>query len=161
MIWGSPVTLIGLTVFLQPTLVQYLSVGGARSDLCLVVVLYLGLSRTQGGNYGIVVGLLQDLAGGGILGLNTLSKGLLGLLSEVAQRQLLSFSYPTLVLLFLLATLFEGGLFLLLTQYLLTLAPPKEVFLRTLMFQTLINAVFGPLIVFLLNRLAGERRRRR
>lgn len=159
MICSSPAVLIGLTVFLQPTLVQYVSIGGARSDLCLVMALYLGLFRAQGGNYGVIMGLLQDLSGGGILGVNTLSKGLLGLLGEAVQRQLLVLSYPALVLLFFLATLFEGALFLLLARYLLTFSFPKEVFLGTLSFQTLIHAVLGPLIVLLLNRLTGEKER--
>lgn len=161
MIWSSPAVLIGLTVFLQPTVVQYVSLGGSRSDLCLIMALYMGLFRAQGGNYGVIVGLLQDLSGGGILGLNTLSKGLLGLLGEVIQRQLLILSYPALMLLFFLATLFEGALFLLLTRYLLALGFPKEVFLESLLFQTLINAVLGPLIVLLLNRLTGEKERMR
>lgn len=159
MIWSSPLVLIGLTVFLQPTLVQYVSIGGSRSDLCLIMALYLGLFRSQGGNYGVVVGLLQDLSGGGILGVNTLSKGLLGLLGEVIQRQFLVLSYPALLLLFFLATIFEGALFLLLARYLLAFGFPKEVFLETLLFQTLINAVLGPLIVLLLNRLTGEKER--
>ncbi|MBI1986938.1 MAG: rod shape-determining protein MreD [Nitrospinae bacterium] len=161
MSWSSPAVLIGLTVFLQPTVVQYVSLGGSRSDLCLIMALYMGLFRAQGGNYGVIVGLLQDLSGGGILGLNTLSKGLLGLLGEVIQRQLLILSYPALMLLFFLATLFEGALFLLLTRYLLALGFPKEVFLESLLFQTLINAVLGPLIVLLLNRLTGEKERMR
>lgn len=161
MSWSSPAVLIGLTVFLQPTVVQYVSIGGSRSDLCLIMALYMGLFRAQGGNYGVIVGLLQDLSGGGILGLNTLSKGLLGLLGEVIQRQLLILSYPALMLLFFLATLFEGVLFLLLTRYLLALGFPKEVFLESLLFQTLINAVLGPLIVLLLNRLTGEKERMR
>lgn len=161
MIWSSPAVLIGLTVFLQPTVVQYVSIGGSRSDLCLIMALYMGLFRAQGGNYGVIVGLLQDLSGGGILGLNTLSKGLLGLLGEVIQRQLLILSYPALMLLFFLATLFEGVLFLLLTRYLLALGFPKEVFLESLLFQILINAVLGPLIVLLLNRLTGEKERMR
>jgi len=103
----TPLMLIGFTVVLQATLLQYFSLQGTRLDLFLVCALYLGLFRDNGGGYGFLTGLLQDISGGGFLGANTLSKGLLGLLSEWIRRHFLKLPCPILSLFFFFGKLFR------------------------------------------------------
>ncbi|MFQ5904236.1 MAG: rod shape-determining protein MreD [Candidatus Binatia bacterium] len=96
----TPWVLIGLTLILQTTVLQHLSLAGVRPDLFLICALYLGLFRESGGKYGFLVGLLQDFSGGRFLGANALSKGLLGLLSEGIRRQFLNLPYFVLLIFF-------------------------------------------------------------
>lgn len=103
----TPWVLIVLSVVLQTTVLQYVSLGGARPDLFLICTLYLGLFRENGGKYGFLLGLLQDFSGGRFLGANALSKGLLGVLSEVIQRQFLNLPYLVLLLFFFFGELFR------------------------------------------------------
>ena len=103
----TPWVLIVFTVVLQTTLLQYVSLGGARPDLFLICTLYLGLFRENGGKYGFLLGLLQDFSGGRFLGANALSKGLLGVFSEGIQRQFLDLPYLVLLLFFFFGELFR------------------------------------------------------
>ena len=63
----------------QTTWLELFSFGGVTPDLILVWVVYCGVrcSRTGGLGAGITLGLIQDSLSGGLLGVNTLSKGLI------------------------------------------------------------------------------------
>ena len=64
----------------QTTWLELFSFGGVTPDLALVWVVYCGVrySRTVGVGAGVFIGLVQDSLSGGLLGVNTLSKGLIG-----------------------------------------------------------------------------------
>ena len=76
--------LLALTVFggsvAQATLAPALGVGGVTPDLPLIVVVLLALRR--GAEFGCVAGfgagLLQDAAGGGLIGVQALTKAVIG-----------------------------------------------------------------------------------
>jgi rod shape-determining protein MreD len=65
---------------LQATLVQHLSIAGIRPDLPLVVVVLFGATRggVVGTLAGFAIGLAQDLTNPAFLGLNALTKSLVG-----------------------------------------------------------------------------------
>ena len=64
----------------QWSIVPTLSVGGVTPDLPLILTLLLALRRgpEAGCLVGFVAGLLQDTAGGGLLGVQALTKALAG-----------------------------------------------------------------------------------
>ncbi|MBT3352541.1 MAG: rod shape-determining protein MreD [Nitrospinaceae bacterium] len=71
---------VGAIVF-QTTLSEYFFVWtSARPDAMLLVTLYIAMRRGNEGGLltGFAMGLLQDILAGGLLGANSLSKGLLG-----------------------------------------------------------------------------------
>lgn len=76
--------LIALTVFgggvAQATVVPALRIGDIAPDLPLIVVVLLALRRGPefGCLAGFAAGLLQDAAGGGLLGVHALTKALIG-----------------------------------------------------------------------------------
>ena len=77
-------TLIALTVFgggvAQATLAPALRIGDIAPDLPLIVVVLLALRRGPefGCVAGFAAGLLQDAAGGGLIGIQALTKALIG-----------------------------------------------------------------------------------
>jgi rod shape-determining protein MreD len=77
-------TLIALTVFgggvAQATIAPALRIGDIAPDLPLIVVVLLALRRGPefGCVAGFAAGLLQDAAGGGLIGIQALTKALVG-----------------------------------------------------------------------------------
>ena len=76
--------LVALTVFgggvAQATVVPALRIGDVAPDLPLILVVLLALRRGPefGCIAGFAAGLLQDAAGGGLIGVQALTKGLVG-----------------------------------------------------------------------------------
>ena len=66
---------------LQTTLLKSFSFSGVTPDLILIVVVYCGINFTKNSGMGlsVLVGFVQDCLSGGLLGVNTLSKGLVGI----------------------------------------------------------------------------------
>jgi len=81
---------------LQATLVQHLSIAGIRPDLPLVVVVLLGAARggVPGTVAGFAIGLAQDLTNPAFLGLNALTKSLVGWAAGSLRGQLNTGSLP-------------------------------------------------------------------
>src|SRR5216117_4412997 len=112
--------LLALTVFggsvAQATLAPALGVGGVTPDLPLIVVVLLALRR--GAEFGCVAGfgagLLQDAAGGGLIGVQALTKAVIGFAIGAAGSRLRVsqplVQVPGLVLLSLLEGLARFGL---------------------------------------------------
>jgi len=78
--WVTSIVLGFAALALQATLMPHLSIAGIRPDLPLVAVVLLGSARggTTGTLAGFAIGLAQDLTNPGFLGLNALTKSLLG-----------------------------------------------------------------------------------
>ena len=75
------VFILVLLFSIQTTLLELLSLGGVIPDPALIFVIYCGIhfQKNNGLKMGILVGFIQDSLSGGLLGINTLSKGLIGL----------------------------------------------------------------------------------
>ena len=74
-------TIIFIFLFsLQTSLMSYFSVGGVTLDLALILAVYCGvlLKGDRGIWVGFAIGLAQDCLSGSLLGVNTLSKGVIG-----------------------------------------------------------------------------------
>ena len=66
---------------MQTTFLEIFSFGGVTPDLILIVVVYCGINFTKNSGIGlsVLVGFIQDCLSGSLLGVNTLSKGLVGI----------------------------------------------------------------------------------
>ena len=145
-----------LTVFgggvAQATVVPVLRIGDVMPDLPLIVVVLLALRRGPefGCLAGFAAGLLQDAAGGGLVGAQGLTKAAIGFLIGAAGSRLSVtqplVQVPGLVLL----SLGEGlGRFALLKLFHFP-APFGEVMAYVVLPQALYNGFLGALLVFAL-----------
>lgn len=79
----------------QTSLLRYVSIGGVRPDLVLIIVVYLGLIRGAdiGSLSGFFFGLFEDAFSGTFLGANALSKTIIGFLCGLLGKRLYTQSY--------------------------------------------------------------------
>jgi len=87
---GWYVALMLSLIPIQTTVLEYASIGGIRPDLCLIAAFLVGflVGEGAGGMIGLALGFLQDLFSAGHLGINLLTKGIIGLLGGVFGRHL-------------------------------------------------------------------------
>jgi rod shape-determining protein MreD len=78
-----------LALAVQAALLPFFTYRGMTPDILLIITVSAGLlyGREHGVGIGFFAGLLQDLASGGIFGLNTLPKVLIGLAAGTAERK--------------------------------------------------------------------------
>ena len=81
---------------LQATVVRHLSIAGIRPDLPLIIVVLLGVTRggATGTIAGFAIGLAQDLTNPAFLGLNAMTKSLLGCSAGAMRGHLNTGSLP-------------------------------------------------------------------
>ncbi len=143
--------LIVVILILQTTLAEFIAaLAGAKPDLILLVVLSLGLSRGKraGIGYGWLLGLIQDVLSGSLLGQNALSKGIIGYLTGVLHRNMGDLTMISHLLIVPLATLFDAAIHLG-TVSLLYGAPIGKQVLVTIGIIVLLNTIASPLTSWL------------
>src|SRR6266576_1499227 len=145
--------LLALTVFggsvAHATLAPALGIGGVTPDLPLIVVVLLALRRGPefGCVAGFVTGLLQDAAGGGLIGVQALTKAVIGFSIGVAGARLRVsqplVQVPGLVVL----TIAEGLARFALLQIFRFPAPFGELMMYVVLPQALCNGFIGAAVV--------------
>jgi len=131
------------------TLTPLVSVGGVTPDLPLIMVILLALRRGSefGCVAGFVTGLLQDATGGGLIGVQALTKGLIGFGIGVAGGRLRVsqplVQVPGLVVL----TIAEGLARFALLQIFRFPAPFGELMAYVILPQALCNGFIGAAVV--------------
>ena len=77
---------------IQTTLMDYISIQGIKPDLAFLVVFLIGLKMGEmdGLLMGLSIGFMMDLFSGGILGINLLTKPLVGWISAMPNRVVLA-----------------------------------------------------------------------
>jgi rod shape-determining protein MreD len=146
-------TLLALTVVggsvAHATLTPMISVAGVTPDLPLIMVILLALRRGPefGCMAGFVTGLLQDAAGGGLIGVQALTKGLIGFGIGVAGGRLRVsqplVQIPGLVVL----TIAEGLARFAILQVFRFPAPFGELMTYVILPQALCNGFIGAAVV--------------
>jgi len=146
-------TLLALTVVggsvAHATLTPMISVAGVTPDLPLIMVILLALRRGPefGCMAGFVTGLLQDAAGGGLIGVQALTKGLIGFGIGVAGGRLRVsqplVQIPGLVVL----TIAEGLVRFAILQVFRFPAPFGELMAYVILPQALCNGFIGAAVV--------------
>jgi rod shape-determining protein MreD len=131
------------------TLTPLLSVGGVTPDLPLIMVVLLALRRGPefGCFAGFVTGVLQDAAGGGLIGVQALTKAVIGFGIGVAGERLRVsqplVQVPGLVVLTILEGLARFGLL----QIFRFPAPFVELMLYVVLPQAIFNGFVGAAVV--------------
>ncbi len=84
----------------QTTVLDAVSVGGIRPDLCLVTAVLVGLTLGPVGglSMGLGLGFVQDLFSAGPFGLNLVLKGVAGCLAGLTSRYMAGTTPPTVLL---------------------------------------------------------------
>jgi rod shape-determining protein MreD len=157
--------LLVLTVFgggvAHATLAPALRVAGVTPDLPLIVVVLLALRRGPefGCLAGLAAGLLQDAAGGGLIGVQALTKAVIGFAIGAAGSRLSVtqplVQVPGLVIL----TIAEGLARFALLRVFRFPAPFGELMLYVVLPQALYNGFLGALLVVALAWVESQRAR--
>ena len=143
-------------VTLQTTLLTSFLVQRVRPDLVLILILYLGLSRTtvSGGMVAFLLGYLLDLFSGNAFGVYCFTRPLIFFISRLFQSRFYweGFSFQCLFVLFF--SLVEGCLvFLLLWSF--TPSPPHTLYsfvVSPLLPQSVVTALITPFLFALFKK---------
>lgn len=141
-------------VIIQTTLMAHFFPFYFKPDLLLIVAVYFGLSQGQiaGTMAGFMAGLLQDMLSGGLLGINSLSKGFIGFFCGYARGQLAGRNFVSQSFLLFIFTVIEGifGQFVSFVAF--TNTVPLKFVVTKLLWLALANSIIGCLLIHLLSR---------
>src|SRR3989338_4468449 len=87
------VTFLGIVVFLLETVViDFFAIGGIKPDFILIVSIYSGLclNKNTAAGIGFAFGLVQDALSFKLMGINSLSKCLIGFSIGILREKILS-----------------------------------------------------------------------
>ena len=138
----------------QTTFLEIFSLGGVTPDLALIFVVYCGVhfQRNGGIGAGVIIGFVQDCLSGGLLGINTLSKGLAGLFFSVLKDKIVVEGFIPISFFIFTASLLDGMIYLTISIS-LTAAQIKE---GALLFQMFVfgiyNSTVGLLMFYLFDK---------
>ncbi len=100
-----------ITLFaIQTTWLDLFSFAGVTPDLALIFVVYCGinLQKNAGVGMGLAVGFIQDCLSGGLLGVNTLSKSLIGFFFSTLKDKIIVEGVIPVVFFLVTSSLFDG-----------------------------------------------------
>ena len=148
-----PVIFVFILVLLfsiQTTLLELLSLGGVTPDPVLIFVIYCGIhfQKNNGLKMGILVGFIQDSLSGGLLGINTLSKGLIGLFFSALKDKIIVEGVLPIIYFLFVASLIDGTIYFVTTTSLMGTQIKVDSFFYRIVFFGIYNAVIG---LFLFN----------
>ncbi len=138
----------------QTTLLEIFSLGGVTPDLALIFVVYCGVhfQRNGGTGAGVIIGLVQDCLSGGLLGINTLSKGLAGLFFSVLKDKIVVEGFIPISFFLFIASLLDVMIYFVISTS-LTAAQAEEGILLLRMFAFgIYNSAAGLLLFYLLDK---------
>lgn len=133
-------------ISIQTTILPLFTISGIVPDFVLIFAVYCGIhfSGRRGVFAGLVSGFLQDCFSGGILGINTLSKALIGyVFSNLKDKIMVDGIVPICFFLFV-SSVFDSALFFCL-QFLLFKNEWGGALVPAVLGFSLYNAVIGPL----------------
>lgn len=125
---------------------------GARPDAMGLIVVYLGLQRGKepGLIGGFILGLLQDVLSGGLLGVNALSKGLIGHATGSLRRNVTGREAAFHAILVFFASIFNAALAVFLLFIFLPDVPITSHYWMETGKTALLNTFLAPLLIGLL-----------
>lgn len=140
---------------LQTSLLSAFAVGGVSLDLALILTVYCGvlLRGDRGIWVGFSIGLIQDLLSGSLLGVNTLSKSIIGFTFSTLKDKLMVEGFIPISAILLAASFFDGLVYYLCMTALLQAQIPFGFLFNTLPVYALYNALVGPILFFMINRV--------
>ncbi|MCF8720176.1 rod shape-determining protein MreD [Nitrospina gracilis] len=156
--WRIAVTFLVLFTF-QTTLLDVVSVGGVRPDLVLILAVYCAiiLDGDAGVVMAVALGFFQDCLSGDLLGVNTLSKGLIGFVFANLKGKLVLEGFGPIGTFFALASLFDGMIYYLVSVFIFKAHLSFGVFFPSLLIFTAYNAGVGVAGFYLFNWVRRRR----
>jgi rod shape-determining protein MreD len=141
----------------QTTLLSYLPIQRIRPDIVLVLILYWGLTfpPVSGGIHSLFLGYLMDLFSGNSLGLFTFTRPLLFYLAQLFKGRLYLESLPSQSLFVFVFALLEGLLILILLSALnpAPLGNLYPLFFAFFLPQSFLTGMITPVLFFLLQKI--------
>ena len=139
----------------QTTWLKLFSFGGVTPDLILIWVVYCGVrcSRTGGIGAGIFLGLIQDGLSGGVLGMNTLSKGLSAYFFSTLKGKFYVEGVIPIGIFLILASIFDGLVFYFSMGTILKGEVASSFLYQLLPVYSIYNALLGPFLFLVLDKI--------
>ena len=147
---------LGIIIFILETVViDLFTIGGIKPDFILIVSIYSGLclNKNTAAGIGFAFGLVQDALSFKLMGINSLSKCLIGFSIGSLREKILSENLLVQYLFTFIATFLNGVIFLFILKGLLLMEIKMLSFLWLLLIQGIYNSLLAPPIFLLLNRI--------
>ena len=138
----------------QTTFLEIFSLGGVAPDLALIFVVYCGVhfQRNGGVGAGVIIGFVQDCLSGGLLGINTLSKGLAGLFFSVLKDKIVVEGFVPISFFIFTVSLLDGMAYFIILSSLTTAQVKEGVLLFHMFVFGIYNSAAGLLLFYLLDK---------
>ena len=138
----------------QTTLLGLFSFSGVTPDLILILAVYCGINFQGNGGIGAgcAMGLVQDCLSGDVLGINTLSKGLIGFFFSALKNKIMVDGIVPISFFLVVSSLFDAFVFYMVWSLLLKGESSSGYLFPNFLIYAGYNAVVGPLLFFIFNR---------
>ena len=155
MIFLIIIFILVLLFSIQTTLLELFSIGNVTPDLALILVVYCGMHfKNNGGiKMGILVGFIQDCLSGGLLGVNTLSKGLIGLLFSALKDKILLDGVLPVSYFLITASLIDGVIYFAITTSLMDAQNKLDLLIYNFTLFGIYNAVVGLFLFYMFDKV--------
>lgn len=150
------ITILTIIIFLIETVaVDFFTIWRIKPDFILIIVVYSGLFLTKNSAtaIGFTAGFIQDALSFKLMGINSLSKCLIGFSIGGLREKILNENLIVQYLFTFIATIFNGMIFFLALKWLLFPEIKELDFLGNLFIQAVYNSILAPPIFWLLNKM--------
>ncbi len=139
---------------IQTAFLKVFSFGGVTPDLILILAVYCAINFKESSSVGMgcALGLVQDCLSGGLLGVNTLSKGLIGFFFSVLKNKIEVDSLLPICFFLWLASLFDVFVFYVVWNLLLKDESSGGHLIPNFLIYAGYNALIGPFLFFIFNQ---------
>lgn len=140
---------------IQTTFLAMFSLWGITPDLILIVVVYCGIHLKKNGGIwsAVLAGFFQDSLSGGLLGVNTLSKGLAGLFFSTLKEKIIVEGIVPVSFFIFATSLVDGMIYFLAMTSLMGGQVSGGFLFSHVFFFGVCNAVIGPFLFYILDRV--------
>ena len=139
---------------LQTTLLDLFSIGGIAPDLALILTVYCSTILKENGGIamGFGLGFAQDCLSGDLLGINTLSKSLIGFTFSTLKSKLEVEGFVPIAAFLFVSSIFDGLVFYFASMILFKSQTPLSVLFPNLIIFAIYNAVIGPVLFYFMDK---------
>ena len=155
MIFAIFIFILVLLFSIQTTLLELFFLGNVTPDLALISVVYCGMhfKNNDGIKMGILVGFIQDCLSGGLLGINTLSKSLIGLFFSALKDKILVDGILPVSYFLVTASLIDGLIYFATTTSLMGAQNKLDLLIYNTTLFGIYNAVVGLFLFYMFDRV--------
>ncbi len=153
-------TILAITVFILETVViELFSIGDIKPDFILLTAVYSGLflNKNNAAGIGFTFGIVQDALSFKLMGINSLSKCLVGFSIGALREKILSENLIVQCLFTLIATFIDGAIFFIVSKGLLSSDMDALVFFKSLLMKAVYNLLLAPFMFSGLNKIKAKR----